>query len=153
SLPTVLNAFGSLNSDNVIVVTGLAVEPAADLTSFANVNGSFASFSGKLGEVLYVSFTDNSGGFRTTNGQQLIRSGLLAFPVGDFSSGASSPPGILSPSGFPVQVGGAFGVLFSIFQNPGGIAVDADGAVYFHQADLIGLTGGNIVKLTPDGTD
>ena len=39
NLPTVLNAFGNLNSDNVIVITGLAVEPAADLTSFANVNG------------------------------------------------------------------------------------------------------------------
>jgi hypothetical protein len=30
--------------------------------------------------------------------------------------------------------------------------VDDDGAVYFHQADLIALTGGNIVKIKPDGT-
>jgi len=153
SVPTVLNAFGTLESDNVIVITGLAVEPVADLTAFANVNGSFAPYAGKVGEVLYVSFTDNAGGFRTTNGQQLIRSGLLAFPVADVTSGTTSPPGIISPVGFPVQVGGAFGVMFSVFQNPGGIAVDDDGAVYFHQADLVGLTGGNIVKLTPDGTD
>jgi hypothetical protein len=153
NLPTVLNAFGNLNGNNVIVITGLAVEPAADLTSFANVNGNFASFAGKVGEVLYVSFTDNGGGFRLTNGQQLIRSGLLAFPVADITSGTTSPPGIISPTGFPVQVGGSFGVAFSVFQNPGGIAVDDDGAVYFHQADLIGLTGGNIVKIKPDGTD
>ena len=154
NLPTVLNAFGNLNSDNVIVITGLAVEPAADLTSFANVNGNFASFAGKVGEVLYVSFTDNGGGFRLTSNKQLIRSGLLAFPVADITSGTTSPPGIISPTGFPVQVGGSLRrSLFSLSANPGGIAVDDDGDVYFHQADLIGLTGGNIVKIKPDGTD
>jgi hypothetical protein len=153
NLPTVLNAFGTLGSNNVIVITGLAVEPVADLSSFANVNGSFASFAGKVGEVLYVSFTDNGGGFRLTGNQQLIRSGLLAFPVADITSATTAPPGISSPTGFPVQVGGSFGVAFSVFQNPGGIAVDDDGAVYFHQADLIGLTGGNIVKIKPDGTN
>lgn len=151
NVPTVLNAFGNLNGNNVMVITGLAVEPAADLGSFANVNGSFARYAGKVGEVLYVSFTDNGGGFRLTNGQQLIRSGLLAFPVADITSAATAPPGIISSAGFPVQVGGSFGVVFSVFQNPGGIAVDDDGAVYFHQADLIGLTGGNIVKIKPDG--
>ena len=153
NLPTVLNAFGSLNSDNVIVITGLAVEPAADLTSFANVNGNYASYAGQVGEVLYVSFTDNGGGFRLTSNNQLIRSGLLALPVADITSAVSAPPGIVSPVGFPVQVGAAFGELFSVFANPGGIAVDDNGDVYFHEADLITLTGGNIVELAPVGTD
>lgn len=60
NLPTVLNAFGTLNSNNVIVVTGLAVEPTADLTSFANVNGSFASFAGKV-ERSYTSVSPTMG--------------------------------------------------------------------------------------------
>ncbi len=152
NLPTILNAFGSLNSDDVIVITGLAVEPAADLTSFSNVNGSYASYAGLTGEVLYVSFTDNGGGFRLTSNNLLVRSGVLAFPVADITSAAPAPPGIVSPTGFPVQVGAAFGELFSVFANPGGIAVDDNGDVYFHEADLIGLTGGNIVELAPVGT-
>ena len=152
NLPTLLtNAFGSLQSNDQIAITGLAVEPVADLSSFANVNGGFSSFNGLTGEILYVSFTDNGGGFRLVQNNQLARSGVLAFPVADISSGTG--PNISSPSGFPVQVGGPFGILFSAFQNPGGIAVDDSGALYFHQADLIGLTGGNIVKITPDGTN
>ncbi|HEV7990168.1 MAG TPA: hypothetical protein VGP23_16915, partial [Candidatus Binataceae bacterium] len=153
NLPTVLNAFGSLSSDNVIVITGLAVEPSADLTSFSNVNGSYAPYAGLTGEVLYISFTDNGGGFRLTSNNELVRSGVLALPVADITSAASNPPGIVSPVDFPVQVGAAFGELFSVFANPGGIAVDDNGDVYFHEADLIGLTGGNIVELAPVGTN
>ena len=153
NLPTVLNAFGSLNSDDQIVVTGLAVSPVADLTSFSNVNGSFASFSGLVGEILYVTFTDTSGGFRTTSTGAIIRSGVLAFPVADIVSAAAAPPGILSQTGFPVQVGGAFGVAFSTFSNMTGVAVDDDGSVYFQQTDLINLTGANIVKIAPVGSN
>ena len=152
NLPTVLNAFGSLNSDDQIVVTGLAVSPVADLSSFANVNGSFASYNGLIGEILYVSFTDTTGAFRTTQGN-LVRSGVLAFPVADITSAAPVPPGIVSPTGFPVQMGGAFGVAFSIFSNTAGVAVDDDGSVYFQQADLINMTGANIVKIAPAGTN
>ena len=153
NLSTVLNAFGNLNSDDEVAITGLAVEPAADLTSFANVNGSYASYAGRVGEILYVSFTDNGGGFRLTSNNQLVRSGLLAFPVADITSGVTTAPGIISPTSFPVQVGGSFGVFFSKFANPGGIAVDDNGDVYFHQADLINYTGGNIVELAPVGTN
>jgi hypothetical protein len=131
----------------------LAVEPSADLTSFSNVNGSYAPYAGLTGEVLYISFTDNGGGFRLTSNNELVRSGVLALPVADITSAASNPPGIVSPIGFPVQVGAAFGELFSVFANPGGIAVDDNGDVYFHEADLIGLTGGNIVELAPVGTN
>lgn len=153
NLPTVLNAFGNLNSNDQIAITGLAVSPVADLSSFANVNGAFALFAGRIGEILYVSFTDNGGGFRLTSNGTIVRSGLLAFPIGDFTSAAASPPGILSPSGFPVTVGGSFGVIFSVFANPGGIAVDDNGAVYFHQADLVQLTGSNVVEIAPVGSN
>jgi hypothetical protein len=153
NLPTALNAFGTLNGDDQIVVTGLAVSPVADLTSFSNVNGSFASYSGLIGEILYLTFTDTTGGFRATGSGQLVRSGVLAFPVADITSAATAAPGIISPAGFPIQMGGAFGIAFSIFSNMSGVAVDDDGSVYFQQADLINLTGANIVKITPTGTN
>jgi hypothetical protein len=153
NLPTALNAFGSLSSDDQIVITGLAVNPVADLTSFSNVNGSYASYAGLTGEILYVTFTDTTGAFRGTQTGALIRSGVLAFPVADITSAAPSGSGILSPLGFPVQMGGAFGVAFSTFSNPSGVAVDDDGSVYFQQADLINLTGGNIIKIKPVGSN
>jgi len=72
NLPTVLNAFGTLNSNNTIVVTGVAVSPVCDLGSFSAVNGAFAPDfpAGTIGEILYVTFEDTSGGFRLlANGQ------------------------------------------------------------------------------------
>ncbi len=151
NLPTVLNAFGTLNSDDQVVITGLAVNPVADLGSFARVNGAFSSFNGLTGEILYVSFTDTESGFRLLANGTLIRSGVLAFPIADIISAAAAPPGILSNTGFPVQVGGAFGVAFSVFDNVAGVACDDDGSIYFQQVDLVQFTGGNIVKIT--GTD
>lgn len=147
NLPTILNAFGNLNSDDQIVITGLAVNPVADLTSFSNVNSSFAPFDGKIGEILYVSFWDTSGGLRLTFNNQLVQSGVLAFPIGDDVSPASTPPGIQSEAGFPVTVGGAFGVVFSVYANLAGLAVDDDGNLYFQQVDLANLTGANIVEI------
>jgi hypothetical protein len=99
-----------------------------------------------------VTFTDTTGGFRSTSSGALIRSGVLAFPVADITSAAATTPaspGIISPSGFPVQMGGAFGVAFSVFSNMTGVAVDDDGSVYFQQADLINLTGANNRKNYP----
>jgi hypothetical protein len=148
SLPTILNAFGNLNSDDQIVITGLAVNPVADLTSFSNVNGSFSPFNGKTGEILYVTFWDTGGGLRLTGNNQLIQSGVLAFPIADDVSPAAAPPGVQSQAGFPVTVGGSFGVAFSTFANLAGIAVDDDGSIYFQQVDLKGLTGANIVKIS-----
>jgi hypothetical protein len=147
NLPTVLNAFGTLNSDSQIVVTGLAVNPVADLTSFKNVNGAYDEFDGVTGEILYVSFWDTGGGLRLTTGNQLVRSGLLAFPISDTASPALAAPSPVSDTGFPVTVASSFGVLFSVFSNVGGIAVDDDGSVYFHQVDLLQKTGANIVEL------
>src|SRR6202789_2012333 len=95
NLPTALNAFGSLSSDDQIVITGLAVSPVADLTSFSNVNGNYSSYAGRIGEILYVTFTDTTGAFRGTQTGALIRSGVLAFPVADITSAAPSGSGII----------------------------------------------------------
>src|SRR5689334_14414165 len=148
NLPTVLNAFGSLASDDQITVTGLGVNPVADLTSFANVNGSYAPFAGVTGEILYVSYTDSESGLRLNANGTLVRSGVLAFPVADFVSPAAAPPGVITGAGFPVTVGGAFGVVFSQFSNIAGVAVDDDGSVYFQQVDLVQFSGANIVKIS-----
>jgi hypothetical protein len=151
NLPTSLNAFGLLNSDSQIVVTGIAVSPVVDLTSFYSVNSAWAPFNNLVGEVVYVSFTDTRGGLRLLANDTLIRSGVIAFPVADVASPVAAPPAVLSTTGFPVTVGGGFGVAFSVFSNLGGIAVDDDGSLYFHQVDLIAFNGGNIVKITPSG--
>src|SRR5262249_8432240 len=147
--------------DDQVIITGLGVNPVADLSSFANVNGGFCTFAGLTGEILYVSFMDTGGGLRLTSNNTIVRSGVLAFPVADLispnpaspCSGGGSPTGLITPQGFPVTVGGAFGVAFSIFHNFAGLAVDDDGSVYFQQVDLIGQTGANIVKITDVGAD
>src|SRR6185295_15649991 len=146
NLPTVLNAFGSLTSDDQVTITGLAVNPVADLSGFANVNGAYApQFAGVTGEVLYVTYHDTEG-LRLTSSGTLVRSGLLAFPISDAVSPAAGGV-ILSGAGFPVTVGGAFAVAFSQFGNTAGCAVDDDGSVYFQRLDLIQFTGANIVKV------
>ncbi|HKP13894.1 MAG TPA: hypothetical protein VJZ91_17360, partial [Blastocatellia bacterium] len=147
NLPTALNAFGTLASDDQITVTGLGVNPVADLTSFANVNGAYAGFAGVTGEILYVSYTDSESGLRLNANGTLVRSGVLAFPISDAVSPATAPPGVITAAGFPVTVGGAFGVAFSQFSNIAGVAVDDDGSVYFQQVDLVQFSGANIVKI------
>jgi uncharacterized repeat protein (TIGR01451 family) len=157
NLPTLLNAFGSLNSDDQIVITGLAVNPVSDLSAFPRVNGSFSYFNGKVGELLFVTFLDTGGGMRLISNNQLVRSGVLAFPIADDTSPIKAPPGIQTAAGFPVAVGGAFGVAFSIYSNLAGVTVDDDGNAYFQQVDLINFSGGNIVKIAsvdqPSGTN
>jgi hypothetical protein len=148
NLPTIINAFGLLNSNDQIVVTGLAVNPVADLTSFPNVNGGFSNFNGLVGEILYVTFWDTGGGFRLTSNNEIIRSGVLAFPIGDIPTPPGATSSVLSKPKFPVLVGTSFGVFFSTFSNLAGLAVDDDGNVYTQQVDLINFTGANIVKIT-----
>ncbi len=151
NVPTILNAFGTLNSDSNIVITGLAVSPVVDLTSFALVNGSYAPYNGVVGEILYVAYTDTGGGLRIISNNQLTHSGVLAFPVADMVSAATAAPGIITPTGYPVTMGGSFGVVFSPFWNLAGVAVDDDGSIYLQQVDLVGFTGANIVKVASTG--
>ncbi|HEV8482830.1 MAG TPA: hypothetical protein VGV87_04660, partial [Blastocatellia bacterium] len=154
NIPTQLNAFGTVNSDDQITITGLAVNPVADLTSFPNVNGAYTPFVGQTGEILYVTYTDSESGLRLAPPNNTpVRSALLAFPVADLISGAPAAPGTIAPAGFPVTVGAAFGVAFSVFSNIAGCAVDDDGSIYFQQVDLVQFTGANIVKVTDIGTN
>src|SRR5262249_60381585 len=125
----------------------LCVNPVADLTSFPNVNGSFAPFTGQTGEILYVTFMDTGSGLRLLFNGTPVRSGLLAFPVADPVSPAAAPPGVQSPAGFPGTAGGSFGVAFSVFSNVAGCAVDDDGSVYFQQVDLINFSEANLAKI------
>ncbi|HSB08447.1 MAG TPA: hypothetical protein VLM38_02965, partial [Blastocatellia bacterium] len=153
NLPTVLNAFGTINSDDQVTVTGLAVNPVADLGSFSHVNGAYSptfgpttpGTPGVTGEILYVTYTDTESGLNLAANNTPVRSGLLAFPVSDVVSPAKAGI-ILTDTGFPVTVGAAFGVAFSVFSNIAGCAVDDDGSVYFQQVDLVQFTGANIVK-------
>jgi hypothetical protein len=157
NLPTALiaNAGFSLSSDSRIVITGLAVNPVADLTSFflasPFVYGPFSVFLGQVGEILYVTFTDTGSGVRLTGSGTLVRSGVLAIPVADITS--LSLPGVISPPGFPVTVGTPLAIAFSVFSNLAGCCVDDDGNLYFQQVDLIQFTGANIVKVTDTGTN
>ncbi len=153
NLPTVLNVFGTLQSDDQVVVTGVCVSPVVDLTAWPNVSGAFAPFANQIGEALIVTYMDTGGGLRLSSSNQLVRSGVLAFPIADMVSPAAAPPGVLSAAGFPVTVGGGFGVAFSVFSNLAGCAVDDDGNVYFQQVDLQQFTGANIVKITRFGSN
>jgi len=153
NLPTQLNAFGTINSDDQVTITGLAVNPVADLTSFPNVNGAYTPFLNQVGEILYVTYTDSESGLRLAVNNTPVRSGLLAFPIADLISGAPAAPGTIAPAGFPVTVGAAFGVAFSVFSNVAGCAVDDDGSIYFQQVDLVQFTGANIVKVTDTGAN
>jgi hypothetical protein len=151
NLVSQLANFGPLNSDDQIVVTGIAVNPVADLGAFSAINAAYAPDfpAGLVGEIVYVSFTDNGGGFRLLANNTLVRSGVLAFPVSDgINPAAPAPPQRISPANYPVTVGGPFAVAFSAFDNIAGCAVDDDGNLYFQQVDLIGITGANIVKVT-----
>ena len=101
-----------------------------------------------------MTFWDTGTGLRLTFPNNIpVRSGLLAFPIADVVSPATAPPGVVTTAGYPVTVGGAFGVAFSTFSNIAGCAVDDDGSVYFQQVDLLQFTGGNIVKGTPIGSN
>ena len=114
NLPTVLNAFGSLLADDQITVTGLAVNPVADLTSFANVNSGFSGFAGQTGEILYVTYFDSESGLRLTGSNTPVRSGLLAFPIAD---GTIVSRGVVIRRAASVTVGQASGSLFSVFNG------------------------------------
>ncbi len=149
SIPAVLSAFfGSLSGANAIAITGLAVNPVADLTSFSRVNAAYSTFNGQIGEILYIAYWDSSGTLHLNNGNQVVRSGLLAVPVSDLASPAGASSGVVTSQGFPVTAGRPWAVAFSSFGNLAGVCVDDDGNAYFQQSDLLTFTASNIVKVT-----
>ena len=115
-------------TDDQVTVTGIAVQPVADLSDFG--------LCGTIGEVVYVSIFDSEG--CTSNAaNQPIRTRIFAFAFTDgVGAGAATPAGVRQI--FSSQVG-----------NEAGVAVDDDGSLYFHLVDLIQFTGGAIFKATP----
>jgi hypothetical protein len=115
-------------TDDQVGVTGIAVQPVADLSDFG--------LCGTIGEVVYVSIFDPEG-CSSNAANQPIRTRIFAFAFTDgVGAGAATPAGVLQI--FSAQVG-----------NMAGVAVDDDGSLYFHLVDLIQFTGGAIFKAAP----
>ena len=117
--------------DDQVVVTGIAVNPVADLCDFG--------LGGTIGEVVYVSIVDTEGCVITSFGSPLpIRTRILEFA---FVDGAGA--GAMTPA--PI---GARTIVFAVPVDFAGVAVDDDGSIYFQLADTIQLSnGGSILKM------
>jgi hypothetical protein len=149
-----------LSGDDQIVVTGLAINPVADLTAFAEIDNDYDFFGKKTGEILYVSFWDTGIGLQSRMPElnnskigltETIKSGVIAIPIADDISPElqiTSEAKIISPQGFPVTIGEGYPVVFSTFSNIAGIAVDDNGDLYFQQVDLENFSGANITKIS-----
>lgn len=122
---TLLNRPAGDCTDDQVTVTGIAVQPVADLADFG--------LCGTIGEVVYVSVLDTEG-CSSNAANQIFRTRILAFAFTDVAGG--------------VAPAGALQVLRSRFSNTAGIAVDDDGSLYFQLVDLIQLSGGAIFKST-----
>jgi hypothetical protein len=120
-------------TDDQVVVTGIAVQPVADLSDFPTVA------CGTIGEVVYVSVQDSEGCSSNAQGQ-VVRSRILAFPFVDgVGAGAATPAGT-TPTALQIYA--------SSLSNVAGLTVDDDGSLYFHQVDLIQFGGGAVFKAT-----
>ena len=117
--------------DDQVTVTGIAVQPVADLADFG--------LCGTIGEVVYVSIFDSEG-CSSNAANQPIRTRIFAFAFVDgVGAGAMTPASATARlQVFNAQVG-----------NVAGVAVDDDGSLYFHLVDLIQFTGGAIFKAAP----
>src|SRR5205807_6563583 len=123
--------FGSLPAgtctSETVAITGIAVNPVADLTDFG-------ASCGTIGEVVYVSILDTQG-CNSNAANQPIRTRILAFAFTDGGEGGVTPAGSAL-------------LIFSSPLSNSGIALDDDGSLYFHLADLQQFTGGAIFKAT-----
>jgi hypothetical protein len=122
---------GSLGcTDDQVTVTGIAVQPVADLGDFG------LGRCGTIGEVVYVSIFDSEG-CSSNAANQPIRTRIFAFAFTDgVGVGAMTPAGVRQ-------------VFSSALGNIAGVALDDDGSLYFHLVDLIQFTGGAIFKAAP----
>lgn len=89
------------------------------------------------GEIIYVSVFDSEG-CASNAANQPIRSRILAFAI--FEDPAF--PGV------EFVLGAVRQIMRSKFANIAGVAVDADGSLYYQLLDLIQFTGGGIFKAT-----
>jgi len=115
-------------TDDQVTVTGIAVNPVADLSDFGAACGT-------IGEVVYVSIQD-TGGCSSNAAGQPIRTRILAFAFVD---------GVGVGAATPVPVTGVKQIFSSQVSNSG-IALDDDGSLYFHLVDLVQFTGGAVFK-------
>ena len=82
-------------TDDQVTVTGIAVQPVADLSDFG--------LCGTIGEVVYVSIFDSQG-CSSNAANQPIRTRIFAFAFTDgVGAGAVTPAGVLQI--FSAQVG------------------------------------------------
>jgi hypothetical protein len=113
-------------TDDQVAVTGIAVNPVADLGDFG--------LCGTIGEVVYVSILDTEG-CQSNSSNQPFRTRIFAFGFRDVAGGVA-----------PV---GAIQILRNSLSNIAGVAVDDDGSLYFQLVDLINVAnGGAIFKVT-----
>jgi len=123
---TLLNPTAGDCIDDQVIVTGIAVNPVADLADFGTC--------GLIGEVVYVSVLD-TGGCAGNAANQPIRTRILAFA---FTDGAGA--GAATPAG-------ARQILRTPFANSS-IALDDDGSLYYHLYDVTQFTNAAIFKAT-----
>ncbi|HEX5701937.1 MAG TPA: hypothetical protein VFX97_01805, partial [Pyrinomonadaceae bacterium] len=115
-------------ADDQVTVTGIAVNPVADLGDFG------PAFCGVIGEVIYVSVHDSQG-CASNAANQPIRTRIFAFATFNIGATVFIVPQVRQ-------------ILRSQFGNVAGVAVDDDGSLYFHLADLVQLSGAAIFKAT-----
>ena len=111
-------------ADTQVTITGIAVNPVADLGDFG------AASCGQIGEVVYVSTLE--AGCASNAANQPIRTRIFALGFVD---------------GVGMSSVGARQILRSKFSNTG-IAVDDEGSLYYHLIDRAQNTGGAIFKAT-----
>ncbi|MFY9553731.1 MAG: hypothetical protein WAV47_03320, partial [Blastocatellia bacterium] len=134
NLPGGSNGFVLLNPtagdcmDDQVTVTGIAVNPVADLGDFT------PALCGVTGEVIYVSVADTEG-CAANAANQPIRTRIFEFAI--FEIG-----------GTEFLLANVRQILRSRFSNLAGIAVDDDGSLYYQLLDLIQFSGGAIFKAT-----
>src|SRR6185295_15685487 len=127
---TILNPTAGDCMDDQVTVTGIAVNPVADLADFDPTG----ALCGVTGEVIYVSVFDGQG-CASNAANQPIRTRIFAFAIFEVGGTEFVVPGIRQ-------------VLRSKFANTAGLAVDDDGSLYYQLVDLIQFTGGAIFKAT-----
>ena len=115
-------------ADDQVTVTGIAVNPVADLGDFD------PALCGVLGEVIYVSVHDSQG-CASNAANQPIRTRILAFATFNIGATVFIAPQVRQ-------------ILRSQFGNVAGVAVDDDGSVYYQLSDLVQLTNSAIFKAT-----
>ena len=125
---TLLNPTPADCVDDQVTVTGIAVNPVADLGDFD------PTLCGVTGEVVYVSVLDTEG-CAANAANQPIRTRIFEFAVFEVGGTEFVAPQVRQ-------------ILRSKFSNVAGIAVDDDGSLYYQLVDLIQFTGGAIFKAT-----